>query len=370
MKSDLFLGAGEASADLHAARVLAELRRHRPELTSFGIGGEEVRAQGTELVVAAKDLSLFGLTNLFSQAPRIWRSYQKVLKEIEARSPKVALLLDMPDLNLRLAEHLKARGTKIVYYISPQVWAWRRYRVNKIKRLVDKMLVVIPFEEEFYRDHDMAAEFVGHPLLETLSARTEYRPHSEVLAAPRIALLPGSRPSELHHHIPILNEVVKNLKQRFPSAEFRLPVPSTLSLDAVTAQAEPTILSQAGGATEILAWADIALVASGTATLETALIGTPSTLFYESSKWNGWIYHNFIRYEGFIGLPNLLLGEEAVREFSQGQASVENLTGEALRLIEDDSYRRRQTDKLALCRANLGTHGASQKVAERILSYL
>lgn len=370
MKFDLFLGAGEASADLHAAKVLSILRERHPNLSSFGIGGEEVRAQGTDLVVAAKDLSLFGLTNLFSQAPRIWKSYKKIVSEIERRSPRVALLLDMPDLNLRLAAHLKSRGTKVVYYISPQIWAWRRYRIHKIKRLVDKMLVVIPFEEKFYRDHGMAAEFVGHPLLESLTARSEYRPQAEVLAAPRVALLPGSRPSELRHHLPKLNQVVARLRDTFPKAEFRLPVPSTLSVAAVKEQTDSCIRVESGGAIDILKWADAALIASGTATLESALVGTPATLFYESTRWNGWIYHNLIRYKGYVGLPNLLLDEEAIREFTQERATVDQLTKEARRLIEDEAYRTEQTGKLRLCRAKLGTPGASQRVADWISSYL
>ncbi len=370
MKSDLFIAAGEASADIHGARVLEHLKQGRSDLSIFGIGGEAVGRQGAELVVSASELSLFGITNLIGRAPEIWKSYRKLVSEIERRSPRCALLIDMPDLNLKLARHLKARGTRVFYYISPQVWAWRGYRVKKIQRLVDKMMVVFPFEQDFYRARGVEAEFVGHPLIESIAARKAYRSQGEISAAPRIALLPGSRPSELRHHLGKLNETVSILRRHFPKAEFRLPIPPTLPTQEVKDRLVQPVLAQAGGALEILAWADIALIASGTATLEAALVGTPSTLFYEVSSLNAWVYKNFVRYQGYMGMPNVLLKEEAIREWFQDEATVDNLVGEARRLIEDEKYRARVTQRLTHCRRLLGGAGASQKVAENILAHL
>jgi len=370
MRSDLFVSAGEASSDLHASKVVAALRAAHPGLSVFGIGGSAVKEQGTEIVVSASELSLFGITNLVSRAPEIWSAYRRLVAEIEKRRPRCALLLDMPDLNLRLAKHLKAQGTKVIYYISPQVWVWRKYRLKKIQKLVDKMLVVFPFEKKFYEAHGVSAEFVGHPLLESLPPRSAYRSQAEIQRAPRIALLPGSRSSEIEHHLSTIDETAKKLKQIYPAAELRVPVPPTLSVDKIKARLDVCVQVQNGGATQVMEWADVALVASGTATLECALVGTPLALFYEVSPWNAFVFRRFIRYRGPIGMPNILLGEEAITECFQQDAKPENLVAEIRRLIDDEPRRTALSRKLRQCRELLGAPGASRLVAERVQAFL
>ena len=367
----LFLVAGEASADIHAAALLRELLIQDPSLHCYGVGGEALAREGMELVVDARSLNVVGISDWFDKVGEVVGSYRKLCRLIKERRPDCAVLLDLPDFNLRMAKKLKALGVPVVYYISPQVWAWRKYRLKTIQKYVDRMLVVFPFEKEFYLKNGVDVCFVGHPLLESLHRRAGYRSQSEILSGPRVALLPGSRPSELRFHAPLLSRTVEILRARFPGAEFKVPVASTLSLEAVqkALPADGIGLVQ-GQSREVLEWSDVALVASGTATLETALIGTPFCLFYRTSPSSAWIYHHIARYRGFIGMPNLLHGREVVREFFQEKALPETLAAECIRLVEEEPYRTQQAERLLECRDRLGQPGASARVAKQLFSLL
>jgi lipid-A-disaccharide synthase len=369
--NQLLLVAGEASADLHASALLRELRQLEPDLSCFGVGGKELRESGMEVIVPAEDLNVVGISDWLGRWREVLGSYRKVCEAAARRKPDCAVLLDLPDFNLRLAHRLKDMGIPVVYYISPQVWAWRGYRVKKIKKYVERMLVVFPFEREFYRQRDVEVEFVGHPLLERIEPRQSFRSQAEVQGEPRFAVLPGSRPSELRHHAALLNETVSRLARRFPGASFRLPVASTLSLqDVRQALPDPTIELVEGAAADVLRWADCALVASGTATLETALIGTPFCLFYIVSPSSGWVIENLLRYKGFYGMPNLLHKRAVVQEFVQKNARAELLFHEMERLVLDPIYRQQMGDALRASRALLGETGASQRAAKQVQTVL
>lgn len=369
-KRRLLIVAGEASADLHAAALLSELKRMEPSLTCYGVGGDALAAEGMEITVDARALNVVGISDWFDRAGEVVGSYRKLMATIRERKPDCALLLDLPDFNLMLAKKLKKMGVPVVYYISPQVWAWRKYRVRKIQKNVARMLVVFPFEKEFYQTHGVDVEFVGHPLLDSLSARPESRSHMEVLAAPRIALLPGSRQSEIKYHGDIIQELASRLKAKFPEATLRVPVASTLSRDFVEKSLGKQVELVDGKSRQVLEWADLAVVASGTATLETALIGTPFCLFYKVSPSSAWIFNHLVRYRGFIGMPNLLHGREVVKEFFQANANAGELFGECERLVEDSEYRQRQSRELLECREKLGKVGASRRAAEQVASVL
>lgn len=361
MSYRLLIIAGEASADAHAAAFLRDLRERCPDVDAFGVGDAELKNAGMEVLLEAKRLNIVGVFDWLDRAHEVARDYRLFTLEVRDRRPDAAVLLDLPDFNLMVARHLKEQGVPVVYYISPQVWAWRKYRLRKIRRLVDKMLVVFPFERDFYQQHGIPVEFVGHPLLDRVAARKQSRSQKEVASAPRLALLPGSRRTELEHHGELLKETHARLRARFPAAEFRVPAASTLSLASVS---EATgILAEAGRFHEILAWADAAVVCSGTATLETALVGTPFCLFYKLGDVTEFLLRALPLYKGFFGMPNLLHRREVVKEFLFQRATAENLVEETTRLLQDTPYRENMARELAACRSLLGDTGASARVA-------
>lgn len=369
-KTKVFVVAGEASADLHASCLLRELKTMR-DIESFGVGGEKLRSVGMDVVVEASDLNILGFVDWWDGLGSILKKMKRLEKEIAERKPDIAILLDLPDFNLTLAPKIKRLGIPLVYYISPQVWAWRKYRIRKIRRLVDKMLVLFPFEKEFYKKANVEVEFVGHPLLDQIEPRYEYRGQEAILKAPRIAILPGSRPKELRFHAPVLSEVMTRLKSRYPAATFKIPVASTLtaqSVESAFAAVPGEIVS--GSAIPVLNWADYAIVASGTATLETALAGTPFSILYKVSAVNAFLKERVFRYQGFFGMPNLLLSKEVVPEFFQEEANANQLTQEAIRILENSEARQTMIGELKKCRDLLGSKGASRRVAVEVLKTL
>lgn len=364
---DVLIVAGEASADLHGAALLKELRKIHPDLRCFGVGGKQLAEAGMEILVPADSLNVVGLTDWWEKIREVWRDYRLLLREAKRRGPHCAILLDLPDFNLLLAGKLKKMGVPIAYYISPQVWAWRKYRVKKIRTCVEQMLVLFPFEKKFYEKNNVPCTFVGHPLIESLQPRKLLRNLDTILSGPRIALLPGSRLSEVKYHTPILSKLCEKLSLKYPNAVFRVPVASTLSKDLVQSHfSNSNVEIEEGSAREVLAWADVAVVASGTATLETALIGTPLCLLYRLSKSSEFFCRYILRYRGFLGMPNLLLGKEVVREFFQEKATPENLYKECIRLLEDSDYRSNHHQALLQIRAQLGDVGASARAAREI----
>jgi lipid-A-disaccharide synthase len=366
MKLNVFLVAGEASADLHGASLLRELKRLHPELHCFGVGGKNLMAEGMEVVVPSEALSVVGVADWFGKAGTVWGAYREISRQLKARRPDVAILLDLPDFNLLMAGKLKKMAVPVCYYISPQVWAWRSYRIRKIKERVDEMMVLFPFEKVFYEQHGMNVSFVGHPLLERIQAKAEIRAPEDIHNSPRIAILPGSRRSEIRYHAALVRELATRLRAQYPDAQMVVPVASTLGADWVKQELSSADLQYAPDAHDVLRWADVAVVASGTATLETALIGVPFCLFYRVSRSSAWIFKTFVRYGDFIGMPNLLRRKEVAREFFQEKATLENLFSEVRKLIEDNQYRENVRADLLQCRQTLGGEGASQRAALRI----
>lgn len=371
MAPQIMIIAGEASADLHGADLLKALRAKLPSARFFGVGGRALAAEGLEVIVPADALNVVGVADWLDRAPTVLGAYRRMKKEALQRRPDAAILLDLPDFNLRLSKHLKRHGIPVIYYISPQIWAWRKYRVRTIQKNIDRMLVVFPFEKAFYESHGVSAEFVGHPLLDQVRPREGYRDAESIQREPRIALLPGSRPSELRHHAELINQVARKLLDAYPWATVRIPVASTLTESQVRSYFPDTRIEVVeGDSRDTIQWADVALVASGTATLETAMIGTPFALFYRLSPSTEWVVRRLIRYERFFGMPNLLHGKEVAREFLHDAATPDALFQEAVRLIEEAPYRDRVIRDLRQCRALLGESGAGGRAAENVLRVL
>src|SRR4051812_18909711 len=300
----VLVSAGEASGEVYGAQLVCALKKLSPHVECFGVGGERMREAGFDVVVEAHDVAVVGLVEVASHLPRIWRRFHDVLRAADARRPDVAVLIDFPDFNLRLAKELHRRGIPVVYYISPQLWAWRASRVEQIRRYVRKVLVIFPFEVEFYKRHGVEAEFVGHPLADEVAIAADGKPlltreqfaakHKLHSAWPWIALLPGSRRREVALNAPAMMMAAMTLGQRY---EFIVPVASTLSVAEVgTILAQRTGEQARKGAMEAgkysaslrltrdvrgaLAHARAAVVASGTATVEAALMNTPMVVVY------------------------------------------------------------------------------------------
>jgi lipid-A-disaccharide synthase len=370
--TELLVVAGEASGDLHGARLISELRRRVPDVRTFGLGGDEMREAGLEPVAHSSEISVVGLTEALKILPRAREIFADLLREVDRRRPGVAVLIDFPDFNLRLARELKGRGVEVVYYISPQVWAWRRGRVKTISRLVDRMLVLFPFEVDFYRGHDVDVVHVGHPLVDEVPVLPQAWDADGPFDGPyRVALLPGSRASEVEALLPTLLESVKRLSAVLPveARIIRAPtIPPEMVDEAVgLAGAQVEIIEEDRFAA--VADSHLALCASGTATLEVGLLGTPMIMVYRLARWTYAFARLVIRLPD-VSLVNLVLGRRVVPELIQGEANPERIASEAARLLTDAGERRRMREALAEVRGRLGEGGASRRAAGEVAAML
>jgi lipid-A-disaccharide synthase len=358
---EVLVVAGEASGDSHAAAVIRALRALRPEARCFGIGGNALRAAGLEPVADARDLAVMGLAEVVPRLPRILGIFGRLLRAARARRPALALLVDAPDFNLRIARRLRRLGIPILYYIAPQVWAWRRGRLRLMRRVVDRLAVVFPFEQAFFTEAGIAAAFVGHPLLDgaAFPSRAEAR---RILGVghdgPVLAVLPGSRRTELRRHLaPMVEGARRHLGGR---GEILLPVASTLDEAQVRAALASSDVRVLPGQSRIaLAAADRAVVASGTATVEAALAGTPAVVGYRVSPLTWFLARLLVR-TPFVAMPNLLARRALFPELLQGALRAPRIA-EAL----DDVAARAEEIRagLAEVRASLGGPGAADRVA-------
>ncbi|HEV2854890.1 MAG TPA: lipid-A-disaccharide synthase [Thermoanaerobaculia bacterium] len=364
--------AGEASGDLHGARLIAELRRRVPGLSTFGLGGDEMRAAGLEAVAHSSEISVVGITEVLKVLPRAHEIFASLLREVDRRRPALALLIDFPDFNLRLAKELKSRGVEVVYYISPQVWAWRRGRVKTIARIVDRMLVLFPFEVDFYREHGVDVVHVGHPLVDEVPSPPQAWDRGEPAGGPyRVALLPGSRMSEVEALLPTLLEAVRKLAARLPVEAHLIKAP-TISRDLLEEHVElaglPVVIVSDDRFTAI-ADSHLALCASGTATLEVGLLGTPMIMVYRLASWTYALAKLMVRLPN-VSLVNLVSGRRVVPELIQGEANPERIAAEAERLLTDAAAREEMRSGLAELRGRLGTGGASGRAAAEVAARL
>jgi lipid-A-disaccharide synthase len=368
--------AGEASGDLHGARLISELRHRVPGLVPFGLGGDEMRAAGLEAVAHSSEISVVGITEVLKVLPRAREIFASLLKEVERRRPALAVLVDFPDFNLRLAKELKGRGVEVVYYISPQVWAWRRGRVKTIARIVDRMLVLFPFEVGFYREHGVDVVHVGHPLVDEVPVLPQAWDRGEPVGGPyrrpyRIALLPGSRVSEVEALLPTLLEAVRKLAERLP-VEAHLVKAPTISRDLLEEHVQlsglPVIIVEEDRF-QAIADSHLALCASGTATLEVGLLGTPMIMVYRLARWTYFLAKLLIRLPN-VSLVNLVSERRVVPELIQGEANPERIAAEAERLLTDAAAREEMRAGLAGLRGRLGEGGASGRAAAAVAEML
>jgi len=370
----LLVVAGEASGDLHAARLVAELGRLVPDVEPFGLGGDELAAAGLERIADSSEISVVGITEAFRVLRRAREIFAELLAEVDRRRPPAAVLVDFPEFNLRLARELAGRGVRVAYYISPQVWAWRRRRVRTIARTVDKMLVVFPFEVDFYAGHDVDVTYVGHPLVDEVPEL----PHVWDAGDPtergepyRLALLPGSRESEIEANLPLMLDAARRLAERLPAVVrlIRAPtVPAERLEEAIARSGLPVRISDRDRY-EAIADTHLALCASGTATLEVGLLGTPLVVVYRLSRGTYLAGRALVRLP-HVSLVNLVLGKEAVPELVQVRADPELVAETAAGLLGDPARVAAMRQDLAGLRPRLGDRGASARAAREVAAWL
>jgi lipid-A-disaccharide synthase len=369
----IFLSAGEASGDHYGAQVMANLRSRLSSFSPFGLGGLEMEKEGLERIVKAEDVAIMGITEVVRHMPRIYGEYRKLVAAIKARRPQVAVLIDFPDVNFRLAKELKKLDIPVIFFVSPQLWAWKRSRLRWVQQRVAKMLVIFPFEESFYRARNVDAEFVGHPLA-TLPLpdinREDYASKYKLNPTKQwISLLPGSRRKEVHLNLPEMLKAAKLLTTDHPY-EFLLPVANTVGSEflrtaIVQVGASDLSLKLVDDARDAMFHSRASIVASGTATVQAALIGNPFIVVYQVSNVTFTLAKRLIRYPLEVPAPrdadgqlpiamvNLIAGERIVPELLQSRFTAENLVVTLNPLLADSPQRRKMLSDLAEVRQKL-----------------
>ncbi|HSB09800.1 MAG TPA: lipid-A-disaccharide synthase [Blastocatellia bacterium] len=405
----IMIVAGEASGDRHGASLAQALTSLCPEtrLELFGSGGDEMRAAGVEALVDARDVAIIGVPEVARAIGKLYRAYRTLLHAARSRRPAAVVLIDWPDFNMRLARKLHREGFKIIYYVSPQVWAWRRYRVRALRRDVDRMLVILPFEEEFYKNAGIDVEYVGHPLAGVVRAsvsREEFcRRHGLDPTRSIFALLPGSRNKEIHYHLPLMLDAATRLQTsrlriadcgsriegsvkielretaiRNPQSapeiddpQFVIPLASTVRREQVQAIIQKVTLEGKRAGTRsvnvaiverdtynALSHSAFAIVASGTATVEAALAGTPMVIIYRGSELNWRLLRPLIHLDTF-GMVNLIAGRRIVPELIQHDATGERIAQEVRAILENEPRRIQMKQDLAQVRELLAASGST-----------
>jgi len=372
-KPNILISAGEPSGEMYAARLVRALGK-RVEAHLFGLGGPRMREAGVELVAENSAIAVVGITEVLGKAPTVWRLIRQLCEEAERRRPKLAILVDSPGFNLRLARRLNAQGVPIVYFISPHVWAWKRWRIHAIRNRVKRMLCIFPFEEQYYRDRGVAADFVGHPQVDEVRAtrsRAEFAARYEMdPARPIVALLPGSRRNELKFNLPTMLEACQLIAAKQP-AQFALALAPALRPAEVVAyaQADMPVHLMEDETYNALANADAAIVSSGTATVEAALLGVPMVVVYRLAPTTAFLLRRLVR-TPFFSMVNLIAGRRVVTELFQDEFTAERVAGEVLRLLGSAEAREEMRRGLAEVRAKLGPGGAMDRAAEIIAAML
>jgi lipid-A-disaccharide synthase len=366
--SKVLISAGEASGDLYASALVEALRRHRPDLQFFGCAGPRMQKAGVRPVVDAHSLAVVGLVEVITHIPRIYGEYRKLLNAARAERPEVAILTDSPDFHLRVARQLKKLGIPVLYLVAPQVWAWRKGRLPMMRRTIDRLLCIFPFEPDFFARHGIDATYIGHPLTRLVkpsASRAELRRRFDIPEeVPLVVLLPGSRTGEAARHLPILLDAVERLRTCAKNAPyFILAVPPGTVSPASNFReriSSASIQVIEGKTWDALVCADVALAASGTVTIEACLLGTPMVTFYRVNSLSWWMGKALVRVP-FYSMVNLVADRRIVPELIQDQMTAENLAREALALLENADRRESMRRDLAEVTLKLwGPHVGSE----------
>src|SRR3954468_13343487 len=373
----ILISAGEASSELYGAQLIEALRRRVPGAEFFGVGGDRMQSAGCDLVVDARvHLSVVGISEIVSKLPSIYAQFRKLIEEVDRRKPDIAVIIDSPAFNFRVARELHARGIPVVYYVTLQLWAWRQYRVERLRKWVTKALPIFPFEEKFFRDHGVDAEYVGHPLADIPPpsiTREQFADEFKLDAAKQwIAILPGSRRKEVKMNLPAMLDAAAELGDAY---EYLLPVASTIHPGWLASQlrTSPQRIHLVTNSFATMVHSRVSIVASGTATIEAALAGTPFVVVYRVSPitWN--LGRRLLKVP-FVAIPNLIAGKEIVPELLQQDFTSKKVVASLRPLLEEGSARAKMLSDLEAVQQKLkqqmGAGTAADRAADAIMKVM
>jgi lipid-A-disaccharide synthase len=369
--------AGEASGDLHAGKLIRAVRDVDPEVHFFGIGGDNMRKAGAEIMVDSREMAVVGLVEIWEHREVIFGALNRMRDSISQNPPDLLILVDYPEFNLRLAKHAKKHGVKVLFYISPQIWAWRQYRVRKIKKLVDMMAVVFPFEEAFYHNHNVPVRFVGHPLVNEVKAS---KPKPELMqefgldpGKPVVGLLPGSRRSEIKRLKETILESARLTRSQIENVQFILPLADTLDEsqlgDIYEHYSDLGIRVVKNRAYDVITCCDVVLTVSGTVTLEIALLKTPMVIINKVA-WLTYIIVSRMLKIDHIGLCNIVADKRIAPELIQNDAIPEKISQQLINLLSNQELRVKMISELSEIETLLGARGGIEKIAGLTLEML
>jgi len=360
MMKNLLIVAGETSGDLHGSSLVKAIKSVNKDIHIAGLGGKKMKAEGVEILWDPTSHATVGLTEVLNNLSRYASAYRKIIGFINNKKPQAAVLLDLPDFNLRLAEDLHRRGIPVIYYISPQIWAWRSGRINKIRRVVTKMLVIFDFEEEIYRKAGVDVTFVGHPLLDVIDFN---KPEPDGL---RIGLLPASRKEQFHKLFPIISRSAELILKKIPEVKFTVALAPGIDPRLARHNGLEDIVQ--GKSHEVIKNSTLIITASGTATVEALLFETPMIVTYKVSPLSAIAGRRLIKVKHYA-MVNIIAGREVVPELFQEKAKPEIIADYAIKLLNGDGLGKMK-EELSNLKTRLGTPGASNRAAAEIIKYL
>jgi len=367
----VFILSGESSGELYGSLLAHAIKKRWSDIRLFGVGGERMRSEGVELISGIS--GAFGLVELFSSLKKIRETFNKVVLFIKDERPDVVVFIDFPDFNIKVARALQDTGIKVLYYVSPQVWAWRKKRVHTIADLSDRVAVILPFERDYYRETSVPCEFVGHPIFEEFEHLDSKKELKEQFGldgdTPVCAILPGSRDSELQRLLPVVEGFCSLFRERHPGHQIIIPVALNVNRERYGEEfarlRKMGVLLLEGDAVRVLASSDIAVVASGTAALQTSFLDVPLVVMYRLSPLTYFLGKMIIKVK-YINLVNIMLDREVIRELLQGDANPETILTEVERIMTDERYRREMLSSFAEVRALFRGRKASERVSDII----
>ncbi len=367
--------AGEESGEIYGARLMREIKMVMPDAEFHGVGGDRMVAEGLHIIQHCRDMASIGLVQMLEKIGYFLRVFLDIRARVKQREYDAIILIDYPDFNLRVARAGHMAGVPVFYYVCPQFWAWRQYRIKAVQKWVDTMMVILPFEETFYKGRGIDARFIGHPMLDEIDfAKDRPALKRELLppgCATMVGILPGSRKSEIGHNLPTLIESIDIIKRERPDAGFVLPVAHHMSEEKIRGMVgqRPYVNIVKGRSHDVMAACDLLITKSGTSTLEAAIYGAPMVIVYRTSTLN---YHLVMQLVtiSFGGLPNLIAGREIAKELYQMNFTPEAVSGEALALLSSPERLREKRAEMDAVRHQLGDTGAAKRAAAIITSRL